>query len=120
MVSILLGLGAGFTSRDIARENVKARLQTFGDDSRVSINGDFVDNHKEVLSTLRGLEELPAHRSHPTKRISIEISDHNSQLVLSLGRDSSDPREYWIFYPKYLITENNEIGRIKTSLFDRY
>jgi hypothetical protein len=60
------------------------------------------------------------HHSNPTKRINVEISEGSHHIVLSLARDSSDPREYWVFYPKYYITRHNEIGRIVAPVFDSY
>jgi len=41
-------------------------------------------------------------------------------LVGMLGRDSGYAQECWVFYPKYRITSNNEIGRVTTPVFDEY
>ena len=120
VISVVVGLGAGETSKEIAHGRVVSALESLRDDCRISINGKGVSNSKDVLSVLKTLDWLPAHHSNPTKRINIEISDHALRLVLSLARDSGDPREYWVFYPKYRVTSYNEIGRIKTPLFDAY
>ena len=74
------------------------------------------------------LHWLPAHHSNPTKRLKIRISNHVPRLFLLLARDSGDPteywvfwpREYWVFNPKYRLTADHDIGRIKTHLFDTY
>ncbi len=107
------------TSEIIARDEVLSALNSLADSPNVMINGRPVANSREVLSALKALDQLPAHHSSPTKRIAVEISDH-SHLVLWLGRDSSNPREYWVFYPRHFITRSNEIGRIITPLFDAY
>ena len=73
-----------------------------------------------MLSALKTLRPLSAHHSSPTKRINVHISEGSHRIALSLARDSSDPREYWVFYPKYYITRYNEIGRIVTPVFDNY
>ena len=52
--------------------------------------------------------------------MNINIRYGSQQLVLRLARDSGDPKEYWVFFPKYGITSSSEIGRIKTSSFDSY
>ena len=119
-ISVLVGFGAASTSQDISRTYVKSKLASVSDDSQISINGAPAQNPKEVLSALKTLDRLPAHHSNPMKKIKIEISSQGDSLVLSLVRDSGDPREYWVFYPRYLVTANNEIGRIKTPLFDAY
>ncbi len=85
----------------------------------VHVNGREVSNRAEVLGTLQELRDLPAHHSSPTKRFSIDILGP-SQVSLVFARDSSDPHEYWVFYPKYLITRSNPIGRLKTAIFDAY
>jgi hypothetical protein len=75
---------------------------------------------EQISAILKTLNWLPTHHSSPTKRISVEIFDDPRHIVLSLARDSGNPREYWVFYPKYRITASNEIGRIVTPLFDGY
>lgn len=119
-VSVLVGLGAASISQDVAESEVKMKLESFGDDSHVSIDAAAARNPKEVLAILKTLDRLPAHHSNPTKRIRIGISSQTDSLALSLARDSDNPREYWLFYPKYFSTAHNEIGRIQTPLLDGY
>jgi hypothetical protein len=52
--------------------------------------------------------------------IRVDIETDKGTLTLQLGRDSGYAQEYWVFYPKYRITSNNEIGRVTTPLFDEY
>jgi hypothetical protein len=118
-IPILIGLAAGETSREIAHGQVLDKLDSLKSDYHVSINGKAAPNPDQILATLKTLDWLSAHHSSPTKRINVEISDH-SRIVLSLARDSANPREYWVFYPEYYITASNEIGRIITPLFDEY
>jgi hypothetical protein len=50
-----------------------------------------------------------------------QASNHAMQdLLLWVCRDSDNPREYWVYYPKYLITTYNEVGRLVTPIFDGY
>jgi hypothetical protein len=87
--------------------------------SSVLVNGREVSGPAEVLSTLKELRDIPPHHSSPGKRLSIDIFGP-SPVSLVLARDSSDPREYWVFLPKYWITRSKEIGRLKTAVFDAY
>jgi hypothetical protein len=111
---------AADTSEIIARDEVLSALNSLADSPNVTINGRPVANSREVLLALKALDQLPAHHSHPTKRINVEITDHAQRIRIVLARDSTNPREYWVFYPKYYVTKSNEIGRIKTPLFDEY
>jgi hypothetical protein len=119
-VPLLVFMGAASTSQSLAQERVLGTLELcLPGNSTVLVNGHEVSNSAEVLSTLRELRQLPAHHSSPNARFSVDIRGPKS-LSLVLARDSGDPREYWVFYPTYMITRYNEIGRIRTSTFDAY
>jgi len=107
-------------SQRYAQDRVVETLGAFDERSQISINATPAPNPKDVLSALKTLRPLSAHHSSPTKRINVHISEGSHRIALSLARDSSDPREYWVFYPKYYITRYNEIGRIVTPVFDNY
>ena len=107
-------------SRRYAQDRVLETLGAFGERSQTSINATLASNPKDVLLALRALRSPSPHHSSPTKRINVEISEGSHHIVLSLARDSSNPREYWVYYPKYYITRYNEIGRIVTPVFDNY
>jgi hypothetical protein len=117
---LLVFMGAASTGQSLAHARV---LETLGlcspANSTILVNGHEVSNSAEVLSTLKELRNLPAHHSSPTRRFSVDIRGPKP-LFLVLARDSGDPREYWVFYPTYMITRYNEIGRIRTSTFDAY
>lgn len=119
-ISVVIGLCAGWTGTSIARDEVIDKLQSARDNCQISINGKAVQNSEEILAALGTLHSDPGHHSHPTKRISVVVSDKSNRIVLTLARDSDDPREYWVFVPKYWITSTKEIWRIKTSAFDAY
>ena len=107
-------------SQRYAQDRVLETLGAFGERSQISVNGTPAPNPKDVLLALKTLRSLSPHHSSPAKRINVEISEGSHHIALSLARDSSDPREYWVFYPKYYVTRYNEIGRIVTPMFDNY
>ena len=107
-------------SQRYAQDRVLETLGAFGERSQISINATPASNPKDVLLALRALRSPSPHHSNPTKRIRVEIAEGSHHIALSLTRDSSNPREYWIFYPKYYITTYNEIGRVVTPVFDNY
>ena len=73
-----------------------------------------------IIAALKTSAPVMGHHSSPTKPINVDIQTPNGALSLVLRRDSSYAQEYWVFYPKYRITSNNEIGRVTTPLFDNY
>ncbi len=119
-VPLLIFMGTASTSQDIAHHEVLRKLNSLSDASNVTINGQPASNSKQVLLALKALDWIPPHHSNPTKHIGLQITDRSSPILLALARDSGDPREYWVFYPKYYLTRINEIGRIRTPLFDEY
>lgn len=107
-------------SQRFAQDQVLEKLGALGETYQVSINATPAPNPKDVLSALKALRWLSPHHSSPTKRINVEVSDGSRHIFLSFARDSGNPREYWVFYPKYYITRHNEIGRIVTPVLDNY
>jgi hypothetical protein len=110
----------GSLSRSVGCAEVMRAIHSLTNDVRVSINGKPIGNSEKILSALKSLHWVYAHHSSPSRRINIQICDQSRCLVLSLARDSGDPREYWVFYPKYYITARNEVGRVITPIFDAY
>jgi hypothetical protein len=117
--AVIVGLIVAASSKSISQFQIQQRLGSAPSGTAILINGHPVQNGQEVLGVLRSLDDLPAHHSHPGRRITIEVHG-KSHFTLWLGRDSDNPREYWVFDPRHLITQNNEIGRIVTPVFDAY
>ena len=120
MMPVLVGICACMLSQLTAKDEVLKRINSLPRDCYVSVNGRAVQDSQEIISVLKRLHSVLPHHSEPTKTIKVEICDHPRQITLILARDSANPREYWIFYPKYAITARNEIGRIITPSFDTY
>jgi hypothetical protein len=113
-ISIVVGLLVGWTGVSIARYEVRDNLQAAGDNCQISINEKTVQNSKEILTALRTLHTSPGHHSNPTHAINLQVSYDSGRMMLRLARDSSDPKEYWVFFPKHWISSGSEIGRIRT------
>lgn len=118
VLPILTVFCVGFISKSYAQDEVISALNSFSSDARVLVNGESTENPFDIIAVLKKTWQVYPHHSHPTKRIDVQISDESRSLVLRLGRDSDDPREYWVFYPKYYVTSSNEIGRVITPIFD--
>lgn len=120
-IPLLICFCADDGSRRYAHDRVLENLNALDENYQISINTTRASNPNEVLLALKTLHWLSPHHSSPRKRIQVEVSDgSHHHILLSLARDSGDPLEYWVFYPKYYITRHNEIGRIVTPVFDSY
>jgi len=124
-VPVIIGLLGGWTSDSIAQFEVLQFLESVSNKSIISINGKEVQNGDEILNTLKGIQDLPAHHSSPTRMIYVDISDQPRHLLLWVARDSSDPHEYWVFAPspsKLALRSalKKDIGHVITSVFDQY
>jgi len=119
-VPIIVTLVVGELSKSIGQDQVISALASLHSDYQIRVNGKPAKDRDEILTVLKKLHWIFPHHSHPTRRIDVEVSNQSQHLVLWVCRDSDDPREYWVFYPKYLITAHNEVGRLVTPIFDGY
>lgn len=103
-----------------SRAEALSFLSGWAGNHKVYVNSQPSHDADRVVNALKEVASQPAHHSHPTKRIRVEIESEKGNLILELGRDSSYGHEYWVFYPKYRATSENEIGRITTPVFDKY
>lgn len=110
----------------ILKSSVRRNLLSFLDEKNepftLSVEGRPVDQAQSdsLLSALRSVHpDRDVYHSHPTDRVSIQISNRTGQAIhLALGRDSGLPREYWVFQTDYETTSMNELGRVVTPLLD--
>lgn len=119
-IPIMLAIACADTAQSVGRSQALKVLGSASESTTVLVNGKMSGGQKEIIQALSGINSAWAHHSHPTKRIIVEIRNGTNNFVLQLGRDSDRPQEYWVFLPLYSITDKNEIGRITTSLFDKY
>lgn len=103
-----------------SREEALTFLHNVPGNYRVYVNAQPAKNPDAIIAALKTTGDRTAHHSSPTKMIRVDIRSDRGDLSLQLGRDSSYAQEYWVFYPKYGITSNNEIGKILTAAFDEY
>jgi hypothetical protein len=118
--SIIMSMIAAEFSKHIAHADVLRDLATLPADYIVSVDGHRAEDPQRVLEVLRSLRWAWAHHSHPTTPVWVRVSAPSHDILLNLSRDSSDPHEYWVFFPRYSVTSRNEIGRIFTTAFDAY
>ena len=120
LISVLTAIAAASIMTAYARRDALNFIQSLSGNYTVYVNQQPVRDSDKMISALKQIAPYWAHHSHPTTRIRIDIRSDARSLMLELGRDSSNPQEYWVFYLEHGVTSNNEIGRITTSAFDEY
>ena len=118
--SALTAIAAASVMTAYARHDVLNFIQNLSGNYTVYVNQKQVREAEKIISSLKEIAPYSAHHSHPTTRIRVDIHTDARDITLELGRDSGNPKEYWVFYSEYSVTSNNEIGRITTSAFDDY
>jgi len=117
---ILLIFVLGWTMQSVTRKEIKNFLRTAPSDAIVKVDGRQVKDSHDIIGELSKVAPLPAHHSHPTKMVRIDIVCPNDSLTLRAGRDSRYADEYWIYYPSFRFLSKNEIGKIRSSFFETY
>lgn len=120
LVSALTAGAAAIMMTTYASHDVVNSIRSLSGNYVVYVDGRQIRDSDKLISALKEIAPYAAHHSHPIKRIRVEIRGDATDLTLELGRDSDRPEEYWVFYPRFGVTSNNEIGRITTSALDEY
>jgi hypothetical protein len=117
-----IGIGMSLTNWMGNRARVEALgfINALPSSHSVVVNGRVVPEDTGLLEALKSTGRVLAHHSHPTNMIHVRVEGNGREMRLNLGRDSSDPQEYWVFDPEYRVTSMNEIGRIRTNALDGY
>ncbi len=117
--AVLLTFLAVITMTSQSRQEVQDFISN-SHDLKVYVNSQPAANSEEIIAAIKTLQPAAAHHTHPTKRFVIELHSEKGVVTIECRRDSAYAQEYWVFYPKYGMTSDNEIGRITTSALDSY
>jgi hypothetical protein len=77
-----------------------------------------IQEKAELKTKLCALINPPPNHSGPDRYIKVLIKANDISLFLELGRDDQDTTLYWVFVDKYKVTKSNDIGKIKTEIFN--
>ena len=78
------------------------------------------EEKKELVSKLCNLfDHLSNNHSSPNRYIKVIIKNNSDDFYLSLGRDNQDTTLYWVFVDNYRATALNDIGKIRTKIFNK-
>jgi hypothetical protein len=117
---ILVAIAISEIMTSYCRTDALNFLRDLSGNYKVYVDSQPAHEPDRVVAALKAVAPQFGHHSHPTKRIRVDIQSDKGSLTLEFGRDSGYAQEYWVFYPKYSVTSNNEIGRVTTQVFDEY
>jgi hypothetical protein len=120
VLSFVTAMASASIITTYARLDALDFIKSLSGNYMVYVNRQEVRQSDRMISALKEITPYWAHHSHPTTRIRVDIRSDARNLTLELGRDSSNPQEYWVFYPDRGASSDTEIGRITTSAFDDY
>jgi hypothetical protein len=117
-------IALGGSAIDFVAGRARGEINTYLQDlsgAIVSVDGHSVGNPAAILASLKSIMPMNYKHTHTTRKFPVHISSKKGLLVLTLGRDSDEPHEYWVFYPKYDTTADaGRVGIINTTAFDGY
>ena len=117
---ILIAIAISEIMTSYCRADALNFLRDLSGNYKVYVNSQPAHEPDRIVAALKEVGPQLSHHSSPTKMILVDIQSDRGSLTLELGRDSGYAQEYWVFYPKYHVTSNNEIGRVTTPVFDEY
>jgi len=107
-------------SENKAADRVREAVRTA---SRARVNGEDIPDPKILLATLRLVDHIPAHHSHPTTPIRIDLVHGSSSAPIVIARDSERPMEFWTYLPGpnwHHDALGQSAGRITSSDLDAF
>lgn len=112
----IMGIGNAFMQNRVRKE-----LKVFLNQPNliIKINGEIINkpDSDSIAKELMKIKKMSGHRSSPIDMFQIELISNGTSVIIDLGQDDNIKNEYWIFWKKYRMTSNNEIGRIRTEVF---
>lgn len=109
-----------YTATTRVRQQLAEDVRKLPADVVVLVDGHPVATREAFIAMLQQIAPAAAHHSHPMRAITIAVRGRGTDILLSFGRDSERPQEYWVFDPRDELVRMNEIGRVTTSLLDAY
>ena len=90
---------------------------------QVRVNGSLVEDPSVLLATLKQVEHVAAHHSHPMTPIRIDLIDGKAEVPVLIARDSAKPTEFWAYWPTghgSADRPGQEAGRIESGDLDGF
>lgn len=115
-ITWLIAFGGQWIVLNYAKNEVLSFLNK--NNIKIKINGSGLDKEQTILiiDDFRNLKNKLGHNSHPEKQIEIELISSNEKILLKVRQDSEIKNEFWVFWDKYKSCQNNNFGKIYSTL----
>lgn len=70
-------------------------------------------DESRLLNALKNKEYINIYRTQPMVKHKVRIVVNLGEVELLLAKDSVNQNVYWVYYPKYLFSSMNDIGKIQ-------
>lgn len=120
-VAIFVGVIAfEFALTSLYGYEARAEITAFcaGGVESVTVNGKQFAPADGLIARIVAPRHPWGHHSHPAQTLRVRLTSAKGVLDLGLGRDSDDPHDYWLFYPRYSVTRYDEVGHVFTDRLD--
>lgn len=114
---ILLLMFSGILKYQTRNYVVEIASKCKNDNCEMHVDGvGFTGNKNGLLDDILRLKSHEYHNSHPEEIRTVSLIFGLDRVEISLARDSQYKDEYWVYYPKFYYTRNNDVGTIQTKL----
>ena len=108
-----LTIGSSFAAFAVTRSAANQEIDTKLESGVISvlIDGVALQEPDDLIKALLTSCDTNFRRSHPEAKYDVLIHTHAGLLMLKMGQDSVVKSDYWIFYPRFGLTRENEVRR---------
>jgi hypothetical protein len=122
LTSFLSSLVIWLTASFVLEENVQGELQQIAtvyssQRDQVYVNDTLLPEPLPLIRELSRFKYITPHNSSPGESATVRIILNGKETKVILRRDSQRKDEYWVYYPLYESTRNEEVGRLRTPYF---
>ncbi|MDX1302778.1 hypothetical protein [Photobacterium sp.] len=71
-----------------------------------------------LLKALKNKQYVSTHKTRSLEKRSIRVVVRSGEFELQVAQDSKNPYLYWIYYPKYRYSRENELGKVRIKKYE--
>ena len=99
IIASLAAIGSTILWLELAERHAGSEFRGAVDRAlQVRVNGSLIEDPSVLLATLKQVEHVAAHHSHPMTPIRIDLINGEAEVHVAIARDSARPTEFWAFW----------------------
>ena len=113
MIVLFLLMFISFFSLFIMRHMIRNEVSEHLDEYSFIISSSMDVDEQKLISALKKQRYITTNRTRPEKINTLRIVINLGEIELWIAEDSDNSDICWVYYPKYLYSRSNEIGKIR-------